>query len=109
ILGLLLALLYYRVAFKLASDWINITDYSHGPLIPFFVFFLIWDKREVLRSTPRRPSWAGVSLVLLGLFILLVGVFGADLFLSRISFVILIAGLIWTLLGKPMLGESKCT
>jgi exosortase len=106
-LGLSIAALYYRVAIKLVSDWINIPDYSHGLLIPFFVLFLIWDRREALRSTPLRPSWAGLSLVLLGLFILLVGVFGADLFLSRISFVILTAGVIWTLLGKPMLGESK--
>jgi exosortase len=107
ILGLSLALLYYRVAFKLVSDWLNIPDLGYGLLIPFFVLFLIWDKRAVLRSTPLRPSWAGMSLVLPGLFILLVGVFGADLFLSRISFVILTAGLIWTLLGKRMLGESK--
>jgi exosortase len=107
ILGLLLAALYYRVAIKLVSDWINLPDQGYGLLIPFFVAFLVWDKRKVLRNTPLRPSWAGVSLVLLGLFILLVGVFGADLFLSRISFVILTTGLIWTLLGKPMLGESK--
>jgi exosortase len=107
ILGVLLAALYYRVAIKLVSDWLNIPDQGYGLLIPFFVLFLIWDKRGVLRSTPLRPSWAGMSLVLPGLFILLVGVFGADLFLSRISFVILVVGLIWTLLGKPMLGESK--
>jgi exosortase len=107
ILGVSLIALYYRVAIKLASDWINISDNSHGPLIPFFVAFLIWDKRKTLQSTPLRPSWAGISLVLPALLILLVGVFGADLFLSRISFVILAAGLIWTLLGRPMLGQSK--
>jgi exosortase len=107
IIGVMLVALYYHVAIKLVSDWINYPDNGHGLLIPFFVLFLIWDKREVLRKIPLRPSWAGVSLVLLGLFILLVGVFGADLFLSRISFVILTAGLIWTLLGIRMLGQSK--
>lgn len=107
ILGVLLVILYHRVAIKLVSDWLNIPDLGYGLLIPFFVLFLIWDKRAVLRSTPLRPSWSGMSLVLPGFLILFVGVFGADLFLSRISFVILVAGLIWTLLGKPMLGQSK--
>jgi exosortase len=66
----------------------------------------VWDQREILRATPQKPSWSGIPLVALGLFVLLVGVFGADLFLSRISFIFLTAGLIWTLLGRPMLGRS---
>jgi exosortase len=39
----------------------------------------------------------------LGLFELLVGMLGADLFLQRTSFVLLVAGLVWTLLGRTML------
>ena len=38
---------------------------------------------------------------------LLVGVFGADLFLSRLSFVVLAGGLILTLLGRAALRETK--
>jgi exosortase len=75
-------------------------------LIPFFAAFLIWDQRHVFLATPQKPSWAGVPLVVVGLFILLVGVFGADLFLSRVSFILLSAGVIWTLLGRAMLGKS---
>lgn len=104
--AVLLAVLYYRIAIKLVSDWYNIPDYSHGLLIPFFVLYLVWDKRAMLRATPLRPSWAGLGVVLSALLVLLVGVFGADLFLSRISFVILAGGIVWTLLGRPMLRES---
>jgi exosortase len=43
----------------------------------------------------------------LGLFVLLLGTFGADLFLQRTSFVLLVAGLVWTLLGRAMLGQVK--
>ena len=35
------------------------------------------------------------------------GLLGADLFLQRTSFIFLIAGLVWTLLGKAMLGQIK--
>jgi exosortase len=107
LLSVLLVLLYHQIAVKLVTDWYEIPDFSHGFLIPFFAAFLLWDNRERLRQTPIVPSWAGVSLVVLGLFELVVGVFGADLFLQRTSFILLAAGLVWTLLGKAMLGRLK--
>ncbi len=107
LLSLLLVLLYHAIALKLVSDWYDLPDFSHGFLIPFFAAFLLWDKREQLRSTPIAPSWAGISLVVLGLSALLLGVLGADLFFQRVSFVLLVAGLVWALLGKAMLGQLK--
>ncbi|HUD23003.1 MAG TPA: exosortase [Acidobacteriaceae bacterium] len=102
---LLLALLYHGVAVKLVTDWYELPDFSHGFLIPFFAAFLLWDKRHQLQSTAIVPSWTGVWLVALGLFMLLLGIFGADLFLQRTSFIVLSAGLVWTLLGRAMLHQ----
>lgn len=107
LLGLLSVLLYHRIAVKLVTDWYNLPDFSHGFLIPFFAAFLLWDKRHEIAGTPIAPSWAGVSLVVLGLCELMLGVFGADLFLQRTSFVLLVVGLVWTLLGKAMLSQLK--
>lgn len=103
----LVAVLYSRVAAKLVYDWYDLPDFSHGFLIPFFVVFLIWEKRDRLRSVPIAPSWAGLPLLLLGLLMLVTGIFGADLFLSRISFLLLAAGVIWTLCGTKMLTETR--
>ena len=108
--GLILALLlwlYFHIGVKLVQDWINYPDYSHGLLIPFFAAFLIWDQRKTLLATPLKPTWSGIPLVIIAILTLLIGVFGADLFLSRISFIVLAAGLIWTLLGQTMLGKTK--
>ena len=112
LIPLLLALalilwLYHAVAFKLVRDWYELPDFSHGFLIPFFVFFLLWVERDKLRSTPLAPTWAGLPLVFFGLLTLLTGVFGADLFLSRISFLLLLAGIVWTVFGLPMLNATK--
>jgi exosortase len=103
ILCALLVALYHGIAVKLVRDWGDLPDFSHGYLIPFFAVFLLWDQRRQIRATPIAPSWAGTSLVVLGLFELLVGVLGADLFLQRTSFILLAAGLVWTLLGSAML------
>jgi exosortase len=107
LLGLLSVLLYHRIAVKLVTDWYNLPDFGHGFLIPFFAAFLLWDNRREIAGTPIVPSWAGLSLVVLGLCELMLGVFGADLFLQRTSFVLLVAGLVWTLLGKAMLSQLK--
>jgi exosortase len=107
LVGLLLVLLYHRIAVKLVTDWYELPDFSHGFLIPFFALFLVWDRRRTLRATPIAPSWAGAFLIVLGLFELLLGVFGADIFLQRTSFILLVAGVVWMLLGKPILGQLK--
>ena len=107
LLAILLVYMYRHIAVKLVTDWYELPDFSHGFLIPFFAAYLIWDNRDAIRRTPLAPSWAGLSLVVLGLFELLLGVLGADLFLQRTSFILLICGLIWTLLGKAMLSRLK--
>jgi exosortase len=103
IISVLLAVLYHRVAVKLVYDWYTIPDYSHGFLVPLFAFYLVWEKRKVLPTIPVKPTWAGVPLVAFGLAVLILGVYGVELFTARISFVFLLAGIIWTLLGKKML------
>jgi exosortase len=106
-IAILLAVIYYRVAIKLVYDWYTIPDYSHGFLVPFFALFLLWDKREILRNTPIQQSWRGIALVVFAIVVLILGVYGVDLFTARISFVFLLAGLIWTLFGSLMLRELR--
>lgn len=105
---LILTLFLYRaVAVKLVADWYELPDFSHGFLIPFFAAYLLWTKREQLQHTPVRPSWAGLPLVLLGLLLLVTGRLGADLFLSRFSFVLLAAGSVWMVFGRALLNQVK--
>jgi exosortase len=101
-IALLLVVLYYRVAIKLVYDWSTIPDYSHGFLVPLFAAFLIWDKRKVIQSTPIRQSWFGVPLVVFSLAVLILGIYGVELFTSRMSFIFLMTGLIWTFFGWAM-------
>jgi exosortase len=106
-IAVLLAVIYYRVITKLVYDWYTIPDYSHGFLVPFFALFLLWDKRKTLRNTPVQQSWCGIPLVVFAIVVLILGVYGVELFTARISFVFLLAGLIWTLFGSLMLRELR--
>lgn len=107
ILVLLLAAIYFRIGIKLLTDWYEIPDYSHGFLVPFFSAFILWDKRKAIQQTPVQPTWAGLPVVVLGVIIVIFGVFGADLFLSRFSFVVLLTGMIWMFFGSAILREVR--
>ena len=85
---------YCHVIAKLVIDWWQIPDYSHGFLVPVFAAYLLWAKRETLLNTRVAPTWAGIVVVALALVVLLLGEFGAELFLSRISLVICLVGLV---------------
>ncbi len=105
-IGALLVLMYWKIAAKLITDWYEIPDYSHGFLVPFFAMFLLWDKRPKLRDMKVSPAWSGLFLLSAGVLTLFFGVYGAELFLSRISFVLIISGLIWTFCGAAILRET---
>jgi exosortase len=107
IITALLAVIYYRIADKLVYDWYTIPDYSHGFLVPLFSGYLIWDKRKTLSATPVRQTWRGVLLIVFAIILLILGVYGVELFTTRMSFIFLMGGLIWTFFGGKMLRELR--
>ena len=107
IIAILLVAVYFRIAIKLFIDWYNIPDYSHGFLVPLFAAFLVWDKRKTLVATKVEQTWRGIPLILLAIAVLILGVYGVELFTSRLSFVIMLAGLVWTFFGRAMLRELR--
>ncbi len=98
---------YLRVLEKLVSDWWEFPDFSHGFLVPPFAAYVLWRKRTVLANTRIAPEWSGVALVAFGLLILLLGVYGSELFLSRISLVLVLTGLVLCFGGRKMLKETR--
>jgi exosortase len=107
LIGALVLAVYCRVLVKLVTDWAEIPDFSHGFLVPIFAAYLVWTQRKTLLKTKVAPTWSGVAIVALGLVVLLLGVYGAELFLSRISLVILFAGLVLSFGGWELLKELR--
>jgi exosortase len=99
VLILLLGWLYYSILSNLALQWWQDPNFSHGFFVPLFSGFLLWEKRDALARLPRSPSWWGLPIILISLGVVVTGVLGAELFLSRISLILLLAGLIVFFLG----------
>jgi exosortase len=84
---------------KLVHDWSHDDNYSHGFLIVPLACFFAWERRDRLRQTASTPSWMGLSAILLAVALVIVGRLGAELFLSRVSMVMMLVGAVLLLHG----------
>ncbi|MGO9086001.1 MAG: exosortase/archaeosortase family protein [Candidatus Sulfotelmatobacter sp.] len=92
VLAILVAWLYFPILVRLASQWRD--DSSYGFLVPVFSIWVLWrDRSRLALLTPQPSSW-GLFILILAVSTLIVGVFGAELFLSRFSLLLVIAGLV---------------
>lgn len=86
--------LYFHILVHLAAQWATDPNFSHGFFVPAFSLFLLWQNRSTLSKVPTAPSFWGLPILFLAVAVLLLGVLGAELFLSRVSLLLLIAGLV---------------
>jgi exosortase len=99
---LLLALvgwLYLSILVRLVGQWWDDPNFSHGFFVPAFALYVLWQDRERLRTIPFTPSVWGLPIILGAMCALVVGVFGAELFISRMSLLLLIAGMVVFFMG----------
>jgi len=95
--------LYVPVLQRLFEQWYIDPDYSHGFLVPVLSAYLIWQRRDKLRLVARRPSMWGMAIVIGSIGLLFLGSLGAELFLTRISLLGSICGLIVYFCGTAVL------
>jgi exosortase len=103
ILGGLVMWLYWPVLVPMAWQWYADSNYSHGMIVPLLVAYFVWERRQRLLALAPGSSWIGFALLLMGIGALLIGHIGAELFLQRSSLLMVIAGLVWFVLGRKAL------
>lgn len=102
VLGILTLWLYWPTMTHLVGQWWHDPNFSHGFFVPLFSVFVLWQRREELARIPFRPSWFGLAIIAVAICTLVVGQMGAELFLSRFSLLLILAGLVVLFLGWPM-------
>jgi len=102
LVGVVIAL-YAPVLKQLVDQWYNDADYGHGFLVPVLSAYLIWQRRDKLRLVKRYPSAWGMIIVIMSIGILFAGRLGAELFLTRISLLGTICGIIVYFCGGALL------
>lgn len=105
VLGLaaLVGVLYTQVFRVLVAQWWEDPNYGHGFLVPLFSGYVMWRDRERWLKVNAKPANAGLPVMVFAVALLFLGTLGAELFLSRFSLLILLAGIVIFLWGWKML------
>ena len=100
--GLLLGLfvlLYAGILKSLILQWWSDPNYGHGFFVLPFSCHILWCERERWTKSEVKPSNFGFVVMLGAVGLLLLGSLGAELFISRFSMLVLLAGIILFLAG----------
>ncbi|MBI5742110.1 MAG: exosortase [Nitrospirae bacterium] len=84
--------LYWKDAYSVVMDWYNDENYSHGFLIPLISGYLLWQRKDNIRTVVINPSNWGLFILFSGLGIYLIGNLSGESFTMRLSMLIVLAG-----------------
>jgi exosortase len=76
---------------------------GHGFFVPVIAGFIAWQKRDLIAGKAAKPNWWGLAILVWAGFQLYMATLGAELFLSRTSFVFSIIGAVLLLGGTEYL------
>jgi len=86
----------------MVREWFEFPNLSHGFAIPLIAGYLLWSRREYLRVLPPSSSLLGLPLLLLGLLVLIMGTYGEEPFLARLSLPFILWGIVLLVGGFPL-------
>jgi len=97
-IALLFYIAYSDTFAELLHYWID--GYNWQFLIPIALVYMLWERRDLLRSLEYRPSiFLGTTLLILGCAILIAGQVSSTHTLREISVVVSVFALAWLLFG----------
>jgi exosortase len=92
-------LVYWGVITGLIDAWSTDDNYSHGFFIVPLAAYFAWERRHAFAALPLRASWFGLVVVAGSMLLLVGGLLGAELFMSRVSLIGALAGSVLFLFG----------
>ncbi|HXH06364.1 MAG TPA: exosortase/archaeosortase family protein [Vicinamibacterales bacterium] len=94
---------YRDVLTGLAAQWASDGNWSHGFLVGPVAAWLAWRRRAGIAAARPRPSDAGLALIGIGVALFAIGRLGSELFLTRLSLVVVVTGSVLALWGPRRL------
>ena len=106
LLAIAIAWLYAGTVAGLGREWLSSPDASYGLVLAGVAVWLLWQRREQIAraaqshsSVTRRFPARGLAILVGGLLLYFVGELGADIFITRVSLVVVTAGALWFVAG----------
>ena len=104
LLTILLFILYIYTFLWLFNSWLTNPYYSHGIVIPMISAFIIYKKLDKKNKKPNETSYTpGIYIFAFGLILYVIGFIQVFPFLSALSFLFTLSGLILYFYGKALM------
>ncbi len=94
--------IYFPIVPSMIEDWDADPNSSHGFLIPFIAAWFAYKAWPEIKEMPVQTSLLGLPVLALGILTLAFGVIVHELFTSRVSMVLLLAGVVLTFFGTKI-------
>lgn len=96
------AWMYGRILMGLGAEWLSSPDASYGAILAAVAAILIWQRRRAIVGAIDAAAPPALPLAALtgGSALFVVGRLGADVFLTRLSLIAVLAGALWLLTGS---------
>jgi len=101
--GALLLAIYAPILKNMIRQWNNDPDLGHAFFVPAIAAYIVWQNRDELSAVKPEPNLWGLLVIAWGATQLLIATLGAELFTARMSFVVTLIGVVWTMGGTRML------
>jgi exosortase len=102
-----IGILYFNTLQWLVVSWLNNDYYSHGFLVPIISGYIIWNRREELKNIEKNQSQIGLIIFIIGIILYGISSLKTIRFISGISLIITIFGLISYLYGFKLINKIK--
>lgn len=96
---------YYPVLNGLIKQMLSQEDSSYGLLLPLVAAFIVYRRWPQVKAHLWQPSWWGLVIIAVGFLGYLVSQLWSDLLSARVSFLIVLAGILCLMGGRPLLRE----
>ncbi len=103
----IIGVFYYNTLRWLIESWINNPNYSHGFLVPIVSGYIIWKMRGDLYTIVRKESQTGLIFFITGMILYSIADLLVIRFLSGISLIVTISGIVLYIFGKEFMDKIK--
>jgi len=103
----IIGIFYYNTLGWLVESWLHNEYYSHGFIVLIISAYIIWNMRKELASMEKKQSQQGLFIFTAGILIQFISAIWTVRFLSGISLLITIAGVIIYLYGWEFMKKIR--
>ena len=104
---LVVSILFILVQYPVFESWWKVWNerfsyFSHGPLVPFIVGYMVWANRKRIARISPKPCWYGYVMLLISALLYVLGSWTLGATIRAAAFILMIFGVLLSVFGTKI-------